>query len=164
MKRHFWQQQLKTKEQSLTSGIAFGHLTTLRLRGNLKASQIPLDIFTEWSLIYLSNMITRFLLNSTGNYSSVSNHQYLQTSVIHQSIDTFERWAQAPNIKCWSSAGNSLLALQLQVSKIHTSIWWKEFSWNRVWEKFYKMRALQLPCKDYSGFHIVWLINYYNEI
>lgn len=34
------------KQRSLTFPIAFGHLATLRLRGNLKVSQISLDIFT----------------------------------------------------------------------------------------------------------------------
>ena len=57
------------KEQSLTFPIDFGHLATLKLRGNLKVSQIPLDIFTWWSLVYLSNIITRFIISSTGDSS-----------------------------------------------------------------------------------------------
>lgn len=75
-KWHFWQQLLKTKEQSLTSWIVFRHLATLRLKGNLKDSQISPDIFTERNLVYLSNMIIRFPLNSTvsSNVNFPSTH------------------------------------------------------------------------------------------
>lgn len=61
---------LKQRNQSLNFQTAFGHLATLRLRGNLKASQISLDIFTEWNLVYLPNTIARFPINSTGVFSS----------------------------------------------------------------------------------------------